>query len=64
VASLNCLGPGPGTPVQTPQQGGQQAFGLMQSTPTVQTRCFVCPPLTQNCTAATVSPEPPRANQA
>ena len=51
VASPNCPGPGPGTPVQTPQQlVWQQAFGAMQPTPTVQTRCFVCPPLTQNCT--------------
>ena len=53
VASPNCPGPGPGTPVQTPQVGPQQQFAAaagpqqLQPTPTVQTHCFICPPLTQ-----------------
>jgi hypothetical protein len=46
VASPNCPGPGPGTPVQVgPQQ--QFAAAAVQPTPTVQTHCFVCPPVTQ-----------------
>jgi hypothetical protein len=59
--SPNCPGPGPGTPVQTPQVGPQQQFAAaaVQPTPTVQTHCFVCPPLTHNCTAATVCTQPP-----
>jgi hypothetical protein len=49
VASPNCPGPGPGTPVQTPQVGPQQQFAAaaVQPTPTVQTHCFICPPVTQ-----------------
>jgi hypothetical protein len=63
VASPNCPGPGPGTPVQIPQVGPQQQFAAaaIQPTPTAQTHCFVCPPLTQPpaCPAHTVPPACP-----
>ena len=43
VASPNCPGPGPGTPVQTPQVGPQQQFAAaaMQPTPSAVHQCGV-----------------------
>jgi len=43
VASPNCPGPGPGTPVQTPQVGPQQLFAAaaMQPTPSAVHQCGV-----------------------
>jgi hypothetical protein len=43
AVSPNCPPPPPGTPVQQP---GVMA-AAMQPTPTAQTHCFVCPPITQ-----------------
>jgi hypothetical protein len=50
AVSPNCPPPPPGTPVQQPFV----AAAAIQPTPTVQTLCFVCPPITQQCSAATL----------